>query len=147
MALKFDRIRIQNALVAAAMAANMFYGVSYDPSTHVATEGVAVAPVGAIAGETGAQWVDAIKYRRSERLDRSSWNFELDLRFDQEVLLEKFEQSLMDTPIVLARDPANGLDDQITLKLRNSVVTQPIQQEVITGTKVVYAFEAVVSRN
>lgn len=158
MALSFNRIRVQNALVSLAMNGK-FYRVAYDPTTHQATPVKAdgspitdlvadkIAPAAAVAGEVGSQFADAITFRRGQALDRTSWTFELHVRFQEEVVLEAFEEACMTSPLILPRDSANGMDRQVTLKLRNSVVQQPIQQEESTGTKVVYTFEALVSKN
>jgi len=138
----FDRVRIQNALVAEALT-GPFYAVTYDATTKVATGDVntPITPT-AIANEVDASFEPAVLHRRGYRRERQTWTFELRLQFQREAVLEAFEDRMLLSPPILPRDPASGLPAQITLNLRGSRIQHPVQQEAPTGSFVIYTFEA-----
>lgn len=168
-----ERIRIQNALIAVALAAS-FYPVTYDKDTHEASYGqdpgsfdadhTQVAPYGVPTSFITPAPTNALKRvapasaecnevsstfgvsNRTRTLshDRKAWLFELRLAFNQEVTIEAFEQYVLETPIYLACEPANGLR-RIILRLIRSTPVHPARQEPNQGTRVTFQFEAELS--
>ena len=96
-----------------------------------------------ICNETGSIFEEDPLYKRGRILQRSSWTFQIKMRFDREVLLEVFEESWMRSPLVI---PATENHKQITLLLQSSDPTHPVQQSGANGTAVTYTFEAQVAR-
>lgn len=141
MPLLFDRIRIQNKLVELAKA-GPFYPVSYANGDSSANTAQTVAPSSAIANEVSASFSQAVRNRMRDMRERTEWQFQLLIGFDQEVVCEAFERALTDNPVKLLRDPNNSLKQQVTLELRDAEYRHPVQQEGRTGTFVTYTFEA-----
>ncbi len=142
---QFNRIRVQEALIAAAKA-GVFYPVSYDPDTQVPTvdEANPATPHTTLANEVGTNFERAVRHRMTNKRERATWSFQLRLKFSQEVLLEVFEDALSANPIQLPAVPAEGLR-QVMLELEDSDPTHPVQQESTAGTQVVYNFKASLS--
>lgn len=140
MPLLFNRIRIQNKLIEEAKA-GPFYAVSYDATTRVASAdpNTVIAPSSAVANEISAQFGEGQNHRTFQ-IDRENWLFQLKVGFDQEVVLEGFENRML-TPVKLARDTANQLDQQATLVLVAVDYQHPTQQ-ANNGTFAVYTFAA-----
>jgi hypothetical protein len=143
-----DKVRVQNALIDAAMAgaARPFYKVTYSDAQKLslATSGgspVLVLPKEAFANEVRTEYGEAAHFRRYRRLERTGWTWELRLSFDQEVVCEAFEESLADPPILLPSDKTLGYA-QVTLAFQFADYTHPPTQQARTGTKVTYTFEA-----
>lgn len=139
-----ERARVQNALTEAAGAA-LFPPVHYDAdSGQVVIDGLDYSTVrpsitcNEVASRAAPCRLERITPHRRER---RRWQFNLHLRFNQEVDLELFEQDLMDNPIVLARDDSIGLR-QIVLSLEDSKPEHPPEQAPAGGTRAVLTFEA-----
>lgn len=140
-----QRTRIQNELVRQAQQGT-FYRTSYDPQTKLAVvdEGQPVVPAEALSNETESSFGTPRRHRISDRLERLSWQFELRVRFNQEVTLEHFERSLIEDPPVLAKDADCGYL-QVRLILRETRPTHPYQQESSAGTQAIFIFDALQS--
>ena len=63
------------------------------------------------------------------------------MKFNREVLIEKFEESLLADPPIIARDDEAGLP-LATMRLIQTEVEHPVQQQAASGTIVEFTFEA-----
>lgn len=143
--MSYQRTRIQLALMNAANAGT-FYPVSYDVNTKLPSvdDAASVQPQTVLANELTASFGEPVRNRRAEYRERGDWTFELRLEFNQEVVLERFEESLESEPIKLARDDLTGLR-QVTLELEDADYSHPTMQGSAKGTRVAYRFNARVS--
>lgn len=141
-----QRTRIQNALIAAA-AAYDFPVVTYNKDTGAATadEATTIKPKTNLSNETKSGFERDDKQGRKIVRERSGWKFELRLKFDKEVLLDGFVDSVTDTQLRLEPDDANGLLG-VLLELDNMDVEHPVQQDSASGTQVTFDFTANVFR-
>lgn len=115
-----------------------------DPLTLAEGEIAFIKPLTPIlCNEINGVFEEDPQYKRSRILRRSGWTFQIKMRFDREVLLEAFEQSWMQNPLVIPA--ANGLP-QVTLLLQTSEPVHPVQQSGANGTIVTYTFEAELGR-
>ncbi|MCP4897879.1 MAG: hypothetical protein GY906_12980 [bacterium] len=142
---EFNRTRVQKVLTDAAKAGT-FYPVSYDSDTQdpIVDDINPVFPTSVLVNEVGTTFDTPQLNRQTGRRERVTWAYQLRLKFNQEVLLEVFEDAMSENPIKLPSVPADGLR-QMTLELEGSDPTHPVQQEPSTGTQVVYNFEASLS--
>jgi len=141
---QLQRVRIQRALIAAAKA-GAFFAITYasgvpnqvDPST-----ATSIPPSSVLCNEipSTAFDVDPKQGRRLARR-RTTWNFELLCRWDVEVSLETFEQSLLDRPFTLPPDNANRLG-QVRLNLLRSEPSHPVFGKPSVGTLCKFFFQA-----
>lgn len=137
-----NRVRVQNALVQAALN-GPFWAVEYDSENQtVRALHTNVVPASAVANEIQGTLFDAARLnRRSNVRERSDWFFELVLRFDQEVILETFEDRVSNSPIVLPRLPEFGLQ-QVSLEFLSTDAVHPPQQNPSSGTHAILRFKA-----
>jgi hypothetical protein len=144
MAVVSDVVRVQNALVSAAMS-GLFYKRQYDKDTKLVTLGASVLPAEALVNETSSTFVVGSNRRRLVR-QRATWTFDLILGFNVEVTCEAFEQRLLDKPIrvkvVKLPDVQLQRYASIILELVSAAPTHPVQQNGTRGTRVTYTFQA-----
>lgn len=134
--------RIFNALVGAAMT-GAFHAVTIDTNTKLVTVAAGITPpASALANEKSARFDLAKVNRQSYQDDRSAWEWELILHFNQHVSCEEFELAVTTTPIVIDRDASHR---QVSLRLRGATYEHPLQQQPSTGTRAVFMFEASLS--
>lgn len=144
-----QRIRIQQTLVAYAKNYQfpiVFYEADGSPRS-ISQSGIgAQTPVRTptlpvLCNEIQSVFEQDPQYRRNDIQTRQQWTFALRLKFDQEVLIERFEEGLLANPIIIDRDVVAGLP-LVTLRLVQSEVQHPVQQQGATGTIVEFTFEA-----
>jgi len=128
-----QRLRIQAALREAGNVP--FFAVRYANGIPSAS-GETVYPASVLVNETGGSFAVDSNNGRTYSQYRTSWTFELHLKFDREVSLEKFERSLMDNPIVLPK----GSFPRVFVLLARAQVQHPRQQETSQGTEALYIF-------
>lgn len=140
----FDRTRIQTAL------RTFIATVKFWPVTYVAGAPVVDTTAGAeqtptlFVNETSSTFDTNSTNRQTLKQQKSNWLFQATLDFNKEVVLEVFEKLWERTPPKLARDPTNGLDRAVILRLRDATYSHAVQQEG-TGTRATYTFEAELS--
>lgn len=135
-----QRIRIQNALITLAKAWKKFYDVVYDPETGLATVGTnAIVPATVLANEIAASFALNEQDGRAMTLKKTSWNIELFLAFDQEVLFEEFELQLRKFPPIVTRDTEKNLP-QARLMLERVTFSHPPQQQPSSGSQARFIF-------
>lgn len=78
------------------------------------------------------------KYGRSVKQMRSGWAWVVYFKFNCEVTTEEFEWAWMDSPPVIPRDPASGIDRQVRLLLERSAYEHPLSGQASQGTQVEY---------
>lgn len=138
------RLRIQNALAALAAVADMFFPVTYNVSTGVATKGAsAVEPVAVHTNELRSEFEDTRVSKSTFARERTSWLFNLVVSFNQEVTGEDFESAVSASPPYVARDSDHS--QQIRLLLQNSNYEHPPQQDPESGSRLTFTFEAQLS--
>jgi hypothetical protein len=140
-----NRTRIQNALVNAAMA-RAFYAVTYPNNVATVASNTVIPPASALCNEIQSLFRIDKDYGRREIERRTAWSFSLQLKFNQEVTLEPFEEYLLDSPIILQRDVANNLK-QVRIFLTRTVVVHPTQQQPAGGTMATMTFDAIEHRS
>jgi hypothetical protein len=149
--LSSQRIRIQNFLRQKAMGAE-FPVVVYDAAglASVATEQVAeqlitkkINPQSATCNEVQEAYEPDRNMGRRVQDRRSQWLFHLNLKFNQEVLLEDFVQDFLDNPPMLPR--TEDLD-HVMLRLVRCDPLHPPRQQSSTGTQATLTIVAIPSR-
>lgn len=139
-----QRLRIQQALVALVNGREFPY-VSYESSgapAQVDPDENTVTPLTPIlCNEIESAFGDDENNGRQIAQVRSAWQFALRMKFNREVLLELFEDSVMDNPPTIAKDDALGLPF-VRLRIVSQRVEHPVQQQGASGTIVEYIFEA-----
>lgn len=83
--------------------------------------------------------------KRTRFRTRDNWTWNAEVAFSCQVSLEEFEDSLGDSPIVLPRDPGNGLPDQVTIFLEEATYSHPPRSEPSSGSRAVFRFVAQIS--
>lgn len=136
------RTAIQNALVNAADAGTFPTAVYSEARPSLLTEGPSADAASIEANEVRAAFDIDDRYGRSLRQERTAWSWILRLRFEQEVSLEAFETSLLESPITIARDTSDGRPLQVRLLLDASSYEHPPRGGSSNGTKAEYRFEA-----
>jgi len=130
-----QRTRIQNFLQATA-AAYSFPTITYDDITSNATVQDAaedtIKPSSCKANEVGSSFERDENQGRRVLRQRNEWRFELWLKFTKEVLMEGFENSLID-PVKRMSPTADHLG--VLLELDASTPVHPAQQEAKAGTE------------
>lgn len=151
--MRSQRVRIQNYLIALVRDSSNFFAVTYNASGESnpweANEpdfGTPVTPNSVLCNEVGSSFEVDDRKGRSLGGDRTTWDFELKVLFDEEVTLEKFEEALAENPPFLAKDEAEGLR-QVRFFLERSETTHPVKHESRSGTKVKFFVRAEQSRN
>jgi len=128
--------RIQRGLVDAATTGT-FYSVVYDAATdRVTVSDTTAAPTSVLAQETNSSFGIPLKNRQTYRFERQEWPWTLKLHFNEPVVIEAFEEALAASPIVLARDTPNGLQ-QVILEILDSSYEHPPHNQPSTGTRAV----------
>jgi hypothetical protein len=136
--------RIHDALVTAAKMGT-FIEVTYDKDLDTLTQGLQCQPGSIECNETTDAFKVDESFTRRFKQDYQRWNWELTLRFAQEVILERFERALADNPICLKRIPGEE-DRQVHVLLVDSNYNHPPKQGGSNGTRVRYRFQAGISR-
>lgn len=139
---EFYRTEIQKAL-RALIVAGPFYPVAYNSDTKepIVTE-VHQAPSAVVLNEVSANFGEAILNRREHALERTAWQFQAFVHFDQEVLCEVFERTVCRPIPKLARASSVGRSQQVEFRLLNVAYEHPTQQDGSSGTRCSYIFEA-----
>lgn len=135
-----QKLRIQQALVdlvrtrSFPVVKNDSTGKPISPTTGTVTP---LTPI--LCNEVGATFEDDGDYGRGVKSTRSTWTFAIRIRFGQEVLLEGFEEDMMNNPPRIAAD---GSLPYVQLRLTASEPQHPVQQQPGTGTIVEFTFQA-----
>lgn len=135
---------IQRALLLRAKLGT-FVGVDHCRDDCIPQPGLQVQPMSIETNDVSAVFNDEDRYGRSIKQDRVQWRWQLILDFCEEVSPDLFEQTLLDDPIKVLRDPAQGLNRQATLKLIDASYTHPPRIGASNGTRIVYHFNAELS--
>lgn len=106
------------------------------------TEGLQIQPASIETNEVSSVYAVEGRYGRDYKQDRRQWQWLLILRFHEEAITEPFEKSLLDQPIVIPRDVANGIDRQLRLLLLDSRVEHPPREGASNGTEITFRFQA-----
>lgn len=110
------------------------------------TSGAAISPQSVEANEIrGAFGIDE-RFGREYRQERQGWAWLLVLRFGTEAIMEEFEETLMRSPLLIPRDPGNGIDRQVRLLLEESAYEHPPRGGASNGSEVTYRFVAELGR-
>jgi hypothetical protein len=140
------RTRIQQFLVETCRAGE-FYKVTYAnaiPNAITRAPENVFPPVSVLANETQSRFSRDENYGRGLKLIRDEWLFEVIVNWSEEATLEYFEQALLETPPILARD---SNFPQVILELTDARYEHPTQQQPTNGTKAVLTFKATVGRS
>lgn len=135
--------KIRDALVEAAQLGT-FIEVTYDQDLNEIQQGLQVAPQSIEANELTTRFKIEDAFGRKFVQDRQFWNWLLVLRFQTEVIAERFERALEDTPICIKRDATE--DRQVHVLLVDAQYTHPPRQNPSNGTVAQYRFQAELSR-
>lgn len=134
---------IHDLLITTALEVpSKFLEASYTGDPPLLVAGSALVPSSVEANEVQSVFGTDQRYGRDVKQIRTSWTWHLKLRFDREVILDGFEEALMADPLVIAHDPAGGIDRQITLLLENSDIKHPPRGGASNGTEATYRFVA-----
>lgn len=133
---------IQRLLVTTAASAGFPEATYSADRPSLLTEGDDVQAASVEANEIRAVFGIDDRYQRSFRQDRQGWAWLLNLRFDSEVVLEEYEQGLLESPLVIGRDPSSGVDRQVRLLLEDALYEHPPRGGASNGTSVTYRFVA-----
>ena len=139
-----ERTRIQNKLIEIGQQ-GAYYPVSYDTETKLASVDQAqpIEPSEVLCNEISANFGLPQRKRTHYRRERLGWRFELIIGFHCEVTFEAFEDSLLEDPPVLPRDPSCGHDRQVILELVEAPnYVHPYQQSSSAGSRVTLVFDA-----
>lgn len=135
---------IHNAIVD-AIQSGVFLPVTYDPATKLmevpTDEEDAVPPASFAANDLTCVFGLPERNRRERIMERGSWRWQVIVQFDREVVAEPFEETLLASPILLAKDTNRGLR-QIIINLIDADYIHPPKQNPSSGTQVTYTFEA-----
>lgn len=137
---------IHDLLVTTAFTGTYTEAIYSETMPSLLTEGDLLTPSSVEANEIrGVFGIDA-DYGRELRQEREGWAWLLIVRFDTEAIMEDFESALLRAPLVVPRDPGNGVDTQVTLLLEASEYEHPPRGGASNGTLVRYRFLAEVCR-
>ena len=136
------RASIHDALVLAARDEVFPTAVYSQERPSLLTEGPGVGAASIEANELKASFELSRDRGRSVRQERSDWEWLLNIRFNQEVVLEDFENKLLASPLVILRDAAAGRDAQVRLFLDGVSYEHPPRGGASNGTQVSYRFTA-----
>lgn len=132
---------IENALRERAQLGS-FYITVRNTETRQVTAGAQVQPAEVETNEVASAYEVARDYGRDYIQDRKQWQWLLILRFHQEVITEVFENALLRDPVLVPRDPDQGITRQARLLLLDSKVQHPPRGGSSNGTEVTYRFTA-----
>jgi hypothetical protein len=143
MSLAFQKVRVHNYLINLVRSAK-FYVATYGSDGKISfSESSTAVPKTIVANEVTSDFdIDAV-FHRSKRLSRTNWDWQLILGFDKEVILESFENLLMETHLHLAKDETNDLR-QVELRLISAEYTHPPKHQASSGTIVTYSFSVTI---
>lgn len=136
------RAAIHDALVEAARDESFPTAVYSKERPSLLTEGPVTSAASIEANELKASFQLSDHRGRAVRQERSDWEWLLVLRFNQEVVLEDFENKLLASPLVILRDPAAGRDAQVRLFLDGVSYEHPPRGGASNGTQASYRFTA-----
>lgn len=109
-------------------------------------EGADISPASVEANEVrGSFGIDG-QYGRDFRQERQGWAWLLVMRFDGEAILQAFEDSLMQSPLFIARDVSDGRPQAVRLLMEDSAYEHPPRGGASNGTEVTYRFVAELCR-
>lgn len=132
--------RISDALIAKAKAAQ-WVSVTYDDDGNM-VQGATVLPKSVLTNETQGTFDIDKRHGQSFRDKRTLWRWELLVCFDEQVILERFEDDCTCNPIYIPRDTANGIDTPLLLRLRSTEAQHPPQNQPSNGTEAKFTFDA-----
>lgn len=132
---------ISDALTASALAGE-FIGVTYDMDLRIMIQGANVVPSSVETNEVRAGFRVEGRFGRKYVMDRDSWVWQLWLRFDQEVIAERFEADLASNPPFIPQDPDNGVDRAVILQLLSTDYKHPPRGGASNGSEVSFVFQA-----
>lgn len=115
--------------------AGTFYAVSY-PAGVPTLAAVSTAPLAKAASPMRASFGPSQNRMKLEH-DRLEWLWALEAQWDVRVALEHFERGLLSAPIVVARDPGNGVNQQAELRLVSADYGQPARDEELASSRIV----------
>lgn len=136
------KTEIQILLEATAYAGTFPEAIYSAARPSVLSAGVAQEVGSAEANEIRGAFAIDERYGRELRQERAGWAWLLIIRFHTEVLLESFEESLMRTPLTIARDSSDGRTEQVRLLLEDAAYVHPPRGGASNGTEVTYRFVA-----
>jgi hypothetical protein len=137
------RTAIQNVLVDVAKNGT-FYPVLYDDVEGATLkrdeldELVTVAPASAEANEVSADFGIDTRHTTSYAADRTRWEWELVLRFNQEVSVTQFEEALNQSVICIPR--SEDMPRQARAILSSATYTHPPRKGASNGSEARYRF-------
>jgi hypothetical protein len=138
---------IHNAIYAALTGFSFPY-VTFDPDTgqQSTSEVDGEAPASVIIRPTDSAFNPAIGERRTPRLrERSEWNWEAEVTFNNQISTELYEQTEINSPIFLPR--TSELDQQVVVALTETEHDRhPPEHQGSSGTKVTFRYAAQMSR-
>lgn len=132
---------ISDALTAAALAGE-FISVTYDMDTRVLVQGANVAPSSVETNELRSGFQIETRHGREFIDDRNAWVWGLRLRFDTEVIFERFEAAMTTTPIFIPQDQQNGVDRAVMLHLLSATYEHPPRGGASNGSEATFRFSA-----
>jgi hypothetical protein len=135
---------IQNALIDAGKQGT-FLDANYDPDLCTLSSGLQRTPSSIEANEVSSVFKTESRHGRKVLQDRSQWQWLLILQFEEEVILQPFEDQLLENPLCIERDIAAGVTRQVTLKLLDVSPKHPPRQGASNGTQARYRFSAELS--
>lgn len=123
-----------------------FKRVSFDRNTgHRNTSERTENPATLLVRDDESSFESAVGNRRASRLrERTSWIWEADVVFDNQVSLEEFELMQTNNPILLPRTA--DLDQQVTIELEGTTPEHPAEHQSSSGTSATFRFMASLSR-
>lgn len=133
---------IQTKLEATAYAGTFLEAIYSAARPSVLTAGTAQAVKSAESNEVRGAFVVDDRHGRAYRQRRAGWAWLLIIRFDTEVMLDVFEDSLLRAPLFIARDPSDGRTEQVRLLLEDVAYEHPPRGGASNGTEVTYRFVA-----
>lgn len=148
----FVRLEIQRAILDIVGQCS-FYTVTYshtpgdarivpDPVTKKTKT---INPSSAVVNEVNCVARENGSYGQALRGTRSSWNFELLLKFGKEVILDEFMDYLLENPIVIKQDGENNLGPLFVF-CNGYTPNHPKMRADVSGTEAVFLFEATSKR-
>lgn len=137
---------IQNALVATAVARafpTVSYAVSGSGGAQSSDPLVTLLPKTVIAWQDSQNFGEAVRNRRgTHRLERVSWVWILEIKFDRPVSMADYEDAITQVAPRVLRDLSIGVNQQVDLLLDSAEYENPVTQQPSRGTKATYRFTA-----
>lgn len=139
-----NRKRLYDAMRQRILAAQ-FPWMQFDNLNAIIIEGTNQMPSSAVLNEKTATYTPVPKRNRRHQFQETNiWAWELILQFNRQVSCELFERDLLQTPVTLPEDEANGLE-AVTFRFVSANYEHPTEQQPSTGTKATYQLVAEVS--